>query len=132
MTLIFLITCLSELNRTPFDLPEAESELVAGFMTEYSAFIFVAFFLFEYTGIVLLSSLTAILFFGGYNVPEVISIFLGIGQTSFLLGEPSSFATQVHLLSKDFLSYPAIGGHSISFSSVVLGIKVSILVFCVI
>jgi len=73
--LIFLMTCLSELNRTPFDLVEAESELVSGFMTEYSAFIFVAFFLFEYSGIVILSSLTSILFLGGYSVPFLFNSF---------------------------------------------------------
>ncbi len=78
MFLIFLISCLSELNRTPFDLSEAESELVAGFMTEYSAFVFVAFFLYEYCSLVVLSSLTSILFLGGYNIPDVIVPILSL------------------------------------------------------
>jgi len=68
---IFLVSMLAETNRTPFDLPEAESELVAGFFTEHSGMIFVFFFLGEYTSIVLMSTLAAILFMGGYNMPEL-------------------------------------------------------------
>jgi len=71
LAMIFFISALAETNRTPFDLPEAESELVAGFFTEHSAIIFVFFFLAEYASIVLMSSLTAILFFGGYVIPEL-------------------------------------------------------------
>jgi NADH-ubiquinone oxidoreductase chain 1 len=52
-------------------LQEAESELVSGFMTEHSSIIFVFFFLGEYCSIVLMSTLTSILFFGGYNLPEL-------------------------------------------------------------
>lgn len=69
--MIFFIAALAETNRTPFDLPEAESELVAGFFTEHSAMPFVMFFLAEYASIVLMSALTAILFFGGYVMPEL-------------------------------------------------------------
>lgn len=69
---MFFISALAETNRTPFDLPEAESELVAGFFTEHSGMIFVFFFLAEYCSIVLMSTFTAILFFGGYIMPEVI------------------------------------------------------------
>lgn len=68
---IYLISILRETNRTPFDLPEAESELVAGFFTEHSGMIFVFFFLGEYCSIVLMSCLSRILFLGGYNVPEL-------------------------------------------------------------
>lgn len=71
LAMIFFISALAETNRTPFDLPEAESELVAGFFTEHSAIIFVMFFLAEYCSIVLVSTLTAILFFGGYVMPEL-------------------------------------------------------------
>lgn len=69
--IFFFISILAETSRTPFDLQEAESELVAGFFTEHSSIIFVFFFLSEYSSIVLMSSLTAILFFGGYNFIEL-------------------------------------------------------------
>ncbi len=64
--LIFLIGSIAETNRAPFDLAEAESELVSGFMTEHSAVIFVFFFLAEYASIVLICILISILFLGGY------------------------------------------------------------------
>lgn len=69
--IIYFISILAETSRTPFDLQEAESELVAGFFTEHSSIIFVFFFLAEYSSIVLFSCITAILFFGGYNVPNI-------------------------------------------------------------
>jgi len=64
--IIFFIGCIAETNRAPFDLAEAESELVSGFMTEHSAAIFVFFFLAEYASIVLICIFTCILFIGGY------------------------------------------------------------------
>src|ERR1700684_2013246 len=64
--LIFFIGSIAETNRAPFDLAEAESELVSGFMTEHSAAIFVFFFLAEYASIVLICIFTSILFLGGY------------------------------------------------------------------
>jgi NADH-ubiquinone oxidoreductase chain 1 len=64
--IIFFIGSIAETNRAPFDLAEAESELVSGFMTEHSAVIFVFFFLAEYASIVLICMLTTILFLGGY------------------------------------------------------------------
>jgi NADH-ubiquinone oxidoreductase chain 1 len=64
--IIFLIGGIAETNRAPFDLAEAESELVSGFMTEHAAVIFVFFFLAEYASIVLICILISILFFGGY------------------------------------------------------------------
>jgi len=69
--LMFLISILAETNRAPFDLPEAESELVAGFFTEHSSVPFVFFFLSEYANIILMSTLTSILFLGGYLIPFV-------------------------------------------------------------
>jgi NADH-ubiquinone oxidoreductase chain 1 len=64
--IIFFIGAIAETNRAPFDLAEAESELVSGFMTEHSAAIFVFFFLAEYASIVLICIFTSSLFLGGY------------------------------------------------------------------
>jgi NADH-ubiquinone oxidoreductase chain 1 len=64
--IIFYIGAIAETNRAPFDLAEAESELVSGFMTEHAAVIFVFFFLAEYGSILLMCILTSILFLGGY------------------------------------------------------------------
>ena len=75
--IIFFIGSIAETNRAPFDLAEAESELVSGFMTEHAAVIFVFFFLAEYASIVLICTLTSILFLGGYllNIMPLIYIF---------------------------------------------------------
>lgn len=75
--IIFFISTVAETNRPPFDLAEAESELVSGFFTEYGASPFVFFFLAEYSNIVLMCSATTILFLGGYLYPDFIN-------TSFL------------------------------------------------
>lgn len=67
--IIFCITCLAETNRHPFDLPEAEAELVSGYNVEYSAIGFTLFFLGEYSNMLLMGSLSVILFLGGWLAP---------------------------------------------------------------
>jgi NADH-ubiquinone oxidoreductase chain 1 len=66
--MIFYIAAIAETNRAPFDLAEAESELVSGFMTEHAAGIFVFFFLAEYASIILICILITIVFIGGYEI----------------------------------------------------------------
>jgi NADH-ubiquinone oxidoreductase chain 1 len=84
--IFYFISILAETSRTPFDLQEAESELVAGFFTEHSSVPFVFFFLGEYSSIVLFSCITAILFLGGYNMPELFVNDSFINIQSIILG----------------------------------------------
>jgi NADH-ubiquinone oxidoreductase chain 1 len=72
--IIFFIGSVAETNRAPFDLAEAESELVSGFMTEHAAVVFVFFFLAEYGSIVLMCILTSILYLGGYLLLDYIYV----------------------------------------------------------
>ncbi len=74
MFIVFFISALAETNRPPFDLPEAESELVAGFMVEYGSTPYMMFMLGEYAAIVLMCALTTILFLGGWLPPVDIAI----------------------------------------------------------
>jgi len=62
---MFLVLALAETNRTPFDLPEAEAEIVAGYNIEYSGMLFAMFFLAEYCNMILMSLFTALAFLGG-------------------------------------------------------------------
>jgi NADH-quinone oxidoreductase subunit H len=81
--LIFAVSMVGETNRAPFDLPEAESELVGGFHTEYSSMKFALFFLSEYTNMVVLSAMATTLFLGGYTAPWPVSL---IGDNYFNSG----------------------------------------------
>jgi len=69
MFVVFFVSILAETNRTPFDLPEGESELVAGYFVEYSSIVFALFFLGEYANMLLLSGMTSVLFLGGWMPP---------------------------------------------------------------
>ena len=75
MFVIFLISALAETNRPPFDLPEAEAELVAGYQTEYSGMMYAMFWLGEYANILLMCAMGSILFLGGWLAPVEIFPF---------------------------------------------------------
>lgn len=76
MFFLFFASALAETNRSPFDLPEGESELVGGFNTEYSAMIFAMFFLGEYANMILMSAMTSLLFLGGWLPPFAFLSFI--------------------------------------------------------
>jgi NADH-quinone oxidoreductase subunit H len=74
--IMFCIAAMAETNRSPFDLPEGESELVAGYFTEYSGFKFALFFLGEYVGMFSISGLGTTLFLGGWSAPLAVLNFM--------------------------------------------------------
>jgi NADH-quinone oxidoreductase subunit H len=86
MFIVFFISALAECNRSPFDLPEGESEIVAGFFVEYSSMSFALFFLGEYANMILMSAMTTILFLGGWMPPFDVAPFTWIpGVLWFIL-----------------------------------------------
>ena len=85
--LIYMISATAETNRTPFDLPEAEQELIGGFLTEYSGLKFTMFYLAEYLNVITVSTLATLLFFGGWYlwfVPPVLAFFLKVVLVIFV------------------------------------------------
>ncbi|HMG94152.1 MAG TPA: NADH-quinone oxidoreductase subunit H, partial [Chryseolinea sp.] len=85
--IIFFIAGIAETHRLPFDIPEAESELIAGFHSEYSGMKFGMFFVGEYLGITLISSITVCLFFGGWLGPEFLPPLVWfVIKTFFFIG----------------------------------------------
>lgn len=117
--IIFFIGSVAETNRAPFDLAEAESELVSGFMTEHAAVIFVFFFLAEYASIVLICILTSILFLGGYLYDYLPSFFFFM--------EYINFDYYINNLDKESIfSDPIIEG---LIYGLALGVKSCIMIF---
>ena len=113
--IIFFIGSVAETNRAPFDLAEAESELVSGFMTEHAAVIFVFFFLAEYASIVLICILNTILFLGGY--------LLDFTYINYIL---SGIYSDLNQNSLNLVTYPLIEG---MIYGLTLGIKSCIMIF---
>jgi NADH-ubiquinone oxidoreductase chain 1 len=116
--IIFFIGSIAETNRAPFDLAEAESELVSGFMTEHAAVIFVFFFLAEYASIVLICILTSILFLGGY-LYDYIPLFSLMQYIDI-----EYYMNNLH--SESILSDPLIEG---LLYGLTLGVKSCIMIF---
>ena len=131
--IIFFIGSVAETNRAPFDLAEAESELVSGFMTEHAAVVFVFFFLAEYGSIVLICILTSILFLGGYlliNNLEIFNINIFDCIHFILFYNPIDFGNiywkYYYVYTEYFLNNSIVDG---LFYGLSLGLKSSILIF---
>lgn len=118
--IIFFIGSVAETNRAPFDLAEAESELVSGFMTEHAAVIFVFFFLAEYASIVLICILTSILFLGGY----LFNFFPLIYLIQYI--DLDFYINNIASKDKALLFDPFFDG---MFYGIVLGLKSCIMIF---
>src|SRR5450432_3350200 len=118
---IFFIGSVAETNRAPFDLAEAESELVSGFMTEHAAVIFVFFFLAEYASIVLICILTTILFLGGYLYDYIPDLYI------YIIKYINVDLYYNYISNKEiWFSNPTLEGLTFSIS---LGIKSCIMIF---
>ena len=91
MAVVFFISSLAETQRAPFDLTEAESELVAGYQTEYSSMAFALYWLGEYANVILMCALNATLFWGGYLPPLDLPIFYAVPGIIWLLVKMAAF-----------------------------------------
>jgi NADH-quinone oxidoreductase subunit H len=105
LLMVYFISGVAETNRAPFDVAEGESEIVAGFHVEYSGIAFALFFLAEYANMILISALTAVFFFGGWQAP--FDGYPGLGNT--FLGQPGFhwLALKIFLLLFLFLWFRA-------------------------
>jgi NADH-ubiquinone oxidoreductase chain 1 len=123
--IIFFIGSIAETNRPPFDLAEAESELVSGFMTEHAAVVFVFFFLAEYGSIVLMCILTSLLFLGGYLILDIIHLLTYLDFIIWNLFIIDWILVLDHFI-EDIMNTPALEGLIYGFS---LGLKSSMMIF---
>ena len=127
LLIIFFIGSVAETNRAPFDLAEAESELVSGFMTEHAAVVFVFFFLAEYGSILLMCILTAIFFMGGYLVSyDIIYLFDKLNYIWVYLFDVDLILSHENSKLQALLENPYLNG---LFSGISIGLKSSLLVF---
>jgi NADH-ubiquinone oxidoreductase chain 1 len=124
--IIFFIGSIAETNRAPFDLAEAESELVSGFMTEHAAVVFVFFFLAEYGSIVLMCILISILFLGGYLLIDCSSLFSIIDTIFSNLFYINWVLYSRSLIEDLLLNNPILEGLLYGLN---LGLKSSIMIF---
>ncbi len=99
----FLVSAFAETNRLPFDLPEAEPELVGGFHTEYSSLKFAAFFLAEYANMLIASALIVTLYFGGYNIPFIDINSIGLAPWLAVAAQVAAFVGKVVFMLFFFL-----------------------------
>nr|YP_010132252.1 NADH dehydrogenase subunit 1 [Purpureocillium lilacinum]QQD89988.1 NADH dehydrogenase subunit 1 [Purpureocillium lilacinum] len=125
--IIFFIGSVAETNRAPFDLAEAESELVSGFMTEHAAVIFVFFFLAEYASIVIMCIFTSILFLGGYLVQfDPLYVFDTLNYIYAYIFNIEWITSSEYFKLRELLNNSSLDG---LLTSLTLGVKSSIMVF---